>query len=148
VQRNRNGHGGVVDVDESWAFGQTLSVAMIFANMNEVIHFFFGFIARRRQRSGERQAEAQQPSNDTDVPPASTPYQPRGLPGSHLFSKAHCTARCEWDAELHVAARDSSQMRLSSEHELLRVNRENSHLSETTVGENSQIRDQPIGTLR
>ncbi|KAI9465488.1 hypothetical protein BJY52DRAFT_1220719 [Lactarius psammicola] len=43
VQRNSRAHGGVVDVDESWVFGQILSVVMIFANMNEVIHFLFGF---------------------------------------------------------------------------------------------------------
>jgi hypothetical protein len=121
---------------------------MIFANINEVIHCVFGYFTRRRKRSHERQAEAQQASNDTDVPPASTPYRPRGLPGSHLSGEASCAARCEWGAKLHVAARDASQMRLSSEqHELLDL-KENSRVSEITVNENSQIRDQPVGTLR
>ncbi|KAH8998576.1 hypothetical protein EDB92DRAFT_1835966 [Lactarius akahatsu] len=130
VHRNSSDHGGKVIVDESWAFGQTLSVVMIFANMNEVIHFLFGYIARRRERSRELQAEAQQASDDTDVPPASTPYRPRGHPGSHL------------------STRDSAQMKLSSEYELSNLNKDNSHVSVNTVGEISQTRDQPVGTLR
>ncbi|KAI9443222.1 hypothetical protein H4582DRAFT_2054282 [Lactarius indigo] len=97
VQRNSMSgkHGGKVDVDDSWAFGQILSVVMIFANMNEVIHFLFGYVARRRERPRELQAEAQEASDDTDVPPASTPYRPRGLPGSHLSSKVHSISLCE-----------------------------------------------------
>jgi hypothetical protein len=120
---------------------------MLFSNLNEVIHCLFGYIARRRKRSHERRTEeAQQASGDTDVPLESAPYRPRGRPGSHLSSKAYCTARCVGDAKLHVAARDASQMNLSSEHELLNLkDKENSHVSEVTVGE---IRDQPVGTLR
>ncbi|KAH9042125.1 hypothetical protein EDB85DRAFT_1918063 [Lactarius pseudohatsudake] len=129
-RNNSNHHGGKVIVDDSWAFGQTLSVVMIFANMNEVIHFLFGYIARRRERSRELQAEAQQASDDTDVPPASAPYRPRGPPGSHL------------------STRDSAQMKLSSEYELSNLNKDNSHVSVNTVGEILQTRDQPVGTLR
>jgi hypothetical protein len=122
---------------------------MIFSNINEIIHCLFGYFARRRKRSHEqRQVEAQQASNDTDVPLESAPYRPRGLPGSHLSGKAYCAALCEWGAKLHVAARNASQMRLTPEqHELLDL-RENSRASEITVGENSQIRDEPVGTLR
>ncbi|KAH9002585.1 hypothetical protein EDB86DRAFT_2896708 [Lactarius hatsudake] len=115
VHRNSSNHGGIVLVDDSWAFGQTLSVVMICRNMNE--------------RSRELQAEAQQASDDTDVPPASTPYRPRGPPGSHL------------------STRDSSQMKLASEYELSNLNKDNIHVSINTVGEISQS-DHPVGTLR
>lgn len=33
---------GVVQVDNSWAFGQVLSVVMIIANLKEVVHFLLG----------------------------------------------------------------------------------------------------------
>ncbi len=88
MQRNAKVHGGVVEVDDSWAFGQILSVVMIAANVNELAHFLFGYIGRRRKRSHERQAEEQLAPSDVDVPPASTPYRPRGLPETHLPGKA------------------------------------------------------------
>jgi len=122
----RNSHnGGVVTVNNGWAFGQTLAVLMIFANINEIVHCLFGYFARRRKHSHEPQVEAQQASNDTDVPLESIPYRPRGRPGSHL------------------SARDP----LSSEHEPLNL-KENSRVSKITVGENTETRDQPVGTLR
>jgi hypothetical protein len=134
VRRNSTLHGGIVTISpvsasSSWAFGQILAIMMLFSNLNEVIHCLFGYIARRRKRSHERRTEeAQQASGDTDVPLESAPYRPRGRPGSHL------------------STRDASQMNLSSEHELLNLkDKENSHVSEVTVGE---IRDQPVGTLR
>lgn len=134
VQRNSTQHNGVVQVNNSWAFGQTLAVVMIFADVNEVIHYFIGLITRRRQRSREHQAEAETP-NDTDIPLVSATYRPKGLPGSHLL------------------APDSPQTKLSSEHELLNLNKENSHVQVTAVtgveiAENPQTRDQPVGTLR
>ena len=136
VQRNSSQHGGRVEVDNDWAFGQTLSTVMVFANLNEVIHFLIGYVTRRRERSHERQSEAQHASNHTDVPLESAPYRPRGLPESHLAGKAYCAARCEWGAQLHVAARDSD-----SENSQVQV-------SEVTGVENPLIREQPVGTLR
>ncbi|KAH9065412.1 hypothetical protein EDB87DRAFT_1679886 [Lactarius vividus] len=130
VHRNNINHGGIVQVDDSWAFGQTLAVVMIAANMNEVIHFLFGYIARRRERSRGLQTEAQQASDDTGVPLTSTLYRSRGHLGSHPI------------------ARDSSQTKLSSEHVLSNLNKDNSHVSVNTVGEVSQTHDQPVGTLR
>jgi hypothetical protein len=95
VQRNSSQHRGIVEVNNTWAFGQTLAVVMIFANLNEVIHFLIGLIARQRKRSHERQEEAQQESNHTDIPLESAPYRSRGRPGSHLLGKAYCAALCE-----------------------------------------------------
>ncbi|KAN0139876.1 hypothetical protein V8E53_002538 [Lactarius tabidus] len=115
VQRNSTQHKGKVEVDNSWAFGQTLAVVMIFANLNEVIHFLIDYIARRRKRSHERQEEGQQESNHTDIPLASAPYRPTGLPESHIL------------------ARDSPRMILSSEYELLNLNRESSHVQVTAA---------------
>jgi len=123
VHRNDINHGGIVTIDGSWQFGQTLAVIMIFANINEIIHCIFGFFAPEREGSHEGQEEAQQTSDGTDVPPASTPYRPRGFPGSHL------------------STRDASH---SSEHELSNLTG-NSHVSQITVGGDS---DQPVGTLR
>jgi hypothetical protein len=154
VQRNSRQHRGKVEVDNSWAFGQTLAVVMIFANLNEVIHFLIDYIARRRKRSHEPQEEAQQESNHTDIPLASAPYRPTGLPESHILGKTYCAALCEWVAQSHVvAARDSPRMILSSEHELLNLNRESSHVQVTAatgveIAENPRILDQPVGTSR
>ena len=148
MQRNSTAHGGHVTVDGAWQFGQILAVMMIFANINEVVNCLFGYINRRRKRSHEPQAEeAQQAPNEADVPPASSPYRARGLPGTHLSGKAYCTAWYEWGAKLHSAARDASQTKLSSEFELLNL-KENVRVSEITVGEDPPTRDQPVGTLR
>ena len=114
---------------------------MIFADLNEVIHFFVGLISRQRKRSHKREEEAQQESNQTDIPLTSVPYQSRGLSQSHIIGKAYRAALCEWGAQSHVAARDSP---------------ENRHVQVTAatgveIGENPQIRDQidqPVGTLR
>ena len=156
VQRNSTQHGGRIQIDNTWAFGQTLAVVMIFADLNEVIHFFVGLISRQRKRSHKREEEAQQESNQTDIPLTSVPYRSRGLSESHLSGKTYRAALCEWGAQSHVAARDSPQKNLSSERELLNPNKENSHVQVTAVTgveivENPQIRDQidqPVGTLR
>ena len=142
VQRNSTQHGGSVEVDNNWAFGQTLSTVMVFANLNEVIHYLIGYVVRRRERSHERQGEAQHASNHTDVPLASASYRPRG---PHLSGKTYCAPQCEWRTQLHVAAGDSY-----SEHELSNLNKENSqvHVTEITGVENPLVRDQPVGTLR
>jgi hypothetical protein len=33
---------GVVQIDDSWGFGQVLAVVMIFVNFKEVLHYLFG----------------------------------------------------------------------------------------------------------
>lgn len=153
VRRNSTQHGGVVQVNETWAFGQTLAVVMIFADLNEVIHYFIGLISRRRKSSRERQEEAQQEPNQTDIPLTSVPYRSRGRPESHLIGKAYCAALCEWGAQSLVTARDSPQEKSSSDRELLNLSKENSDVQVTAVTgvQNPQNRDQidqPVGTLR
>jgi len=119
VRRNSTQHGGHVQVDNTWVFGQTLSVVMIFSNLYEVIHFLIGYF-RRRERSLELQPKAEPASSHTDVPLESVSYRPRGLPAAHL------------------SALDSTHVKLSSELELSNLNKENSHVqvSELTGGEN------------
>ena len=150
VQRNSTQHKGVVQVDENWAFGQTLAVVMIFANLNEVLHFLISYYARRHERHQEPQGEAERASNHTAETPADVSYRPRGLPAAYLSGKAYCTARCEWGAQLHVAARDSTHVKLSAELELSNLNKENSQVqvSELTGGENRVTSDQPLSPLR
>ena len=93
---------------------------MVFANLNEVIHFLIGYVIRGRERSHERQAEAQHALNHTDVPLVLAPHRLREHPESHLSGKAYCAARCKWGTQLHVAARDSY-----SEHEQVAEEDEN-----------------------
>ena len=95
VQRNSTQHKGVVQVDENWAFGQTLAVVMIFANLNEVLHFLISYYARRHEHPQEPQGEAERASNHTAETPADVSYRPRGLPAAYLSGKAYCTVRCE-----------------------------------------------------
>jgi hypothetical protein len=150
VQRNSTQHHGAVQVDNNWAFGQTLAVVMIFSNLNEVIHFLIGYYTRRGEGSQEPPQEAERASNHTAEAPADVAYRPRGLPAAYLSGKAYCTARCEWGAQLHVAARHSTHAKLSPELELSNLNKENSQVqvSELTGSGNPVISDQPVGTLR
>ena len=144
MRRNSTSHGGVVSVtddDTEWAFGQILSVVMIFANINEVVHCLVGYYTRKRKRSHELQA-----SNEAGVPPTSSLYRLRGVRRSSLSGRAYCTAWCGSGAKLHVAARDASQTKSPSELELL--NLKDPRVSEITVGEDPPTRDQPVGTLR
>ena len=42
LQNGTNTGPGVVQVDDSWGFGQVLAVVMIFVNFKEVLHHLFG----------------------------------------------------------------------------------------------------------
>ena len=44
---------GVVQIDDSWGFGQVLAVVMIFVNFKEVLHYLFGGPPRERQAQTE-----------------------------------------------------------------------------------------------
>ena len=80
---------GVVDIDNKWEFGQVLAVVMILANANEILHFFFGFLARRKL-ARERQAQTEEialQSRGQSTPPL---YGARGPSGSNVSSKDSC----------------------------------------------------------
>jgi hypothetical protein len=109
VQRNTanvqpdgtNTASGVVQVDDSWAFGQVLSVVMIIANINEVLHFFFGFLARRRSKPArERQAQEEGAPHQAEGRPATPTYRPRGPYLSGELSSQSSTKKmalnCAW----------------------------------------------------
>jgi hypothetical protein len=95
IRRNSTQHNGVVEVDNTWTFGQTLSVVILFANVKEVIYFLFGF--RQPEGSHDRQAEEQRAPNhwQANVPLPYVPYDigPQALPAAHASSKAYCTAQ-------------------------------------------------------
>ncbi|KAI0263827.1 hypothetical protein BC834DRAFT_971181 [Gloeopeniophorella convolvens] len=92
VQRNFKAHGGVIDPDpDEWAFGQILSIIMIFMNLMEVIQFFFRYFpstvwkgrkwARHlRRRSHLRQEE---PLFLRASPPATAEW-PGGMGGAGI----------------------------------------------------------------
>ncbi|KAI0269840.1 hypothetical protein BC834DRAFT_1039527 [Gloeopeniophorella convolvens] len=133
VQRNSKAHGGIVDADDNeWAFGQILSIVMIIANLNEVIHCLFGLFSRRRRDRAER-AEVDEAPRGADNPPAI--FQARGPAVSS-----------------GLVARRSAVARQESQHELLDVNT-GSRLdvrktSDADLSSTSDVHDQPIGTLR
>ncbi|KAF8478158.1 hypothetical protein DFH94DRAFT_82769 [Russula ochroleuca] len=69
---------GVVQVDNTWAFGQVLSVVMIFVNVNEILHFLFGFFARRKlKRQAQTEETGYQVEGRAEIPSmlASQPFQ-------------------------------------------------------------------------
>jgi len=137
VQRNAanvlpggtNAASGVVQVDDTWAFGQVLSVVMIIANINEVLHFFFAFLARRRSRTArERQAQEEGAPHQEEGRPATPPYRPRGP---------------------YLAARDASPYSASTGFERVELQNIGSFgVSESTVGWNMQSHDEPFSALR
>ena len=47
---------GVVQVDDSWTFGQVLAVVMIIVNVKEVLHYLWGEPSRGRQAQTEEVA--------------------------------------------------------------------------------------------
>ncbi|KAI0304417.1 hypothetical protein B0F90DRAFT_1815748 [Multifurca ochricompacta] len=125
VRRNSTNHHGVVTVDNSWAFGQILSVVMIVANLNEVLHFLFGFFARRRKSARERQAEEEMAVHEVDGRSTTVAFRPRGLP-----------------------SRDAPQVNTSSEHEPLNLDKKHAVVSQISVDADLQMHDQPISMLR
>jgi len=70
---------GVVRIDDSWQFGQVLAVVMIIANVNEIAHFIFGFLARRHHRHKLARAQAQEEGGAHEARGHSAPvgYPPR-----------------------------------------------------------------------
>jgi hypothetical protein len=97
IQRNPDGSvrsfagPGVVDIDNKWEFGQVLAVVMILANANEILHFFFGFLARRKLRlARERQVQTEEIGLQPEGQSAPTLYRSRGPSGSNVSSKDSC----------------------------------------------------------
>jgi hypothetical protein len=91
----RVGGRGVVQVDDSWQFGQVLAVVMIIANVNEMAHFIFGLFARHhRSHTAAHEAQAQEEgaAHQAVGPSAPAEYRPRGPPGPFTSSKTSCTA--------------------------------------------------------
>lgn len=81
---------GFVEFDNSWAFGQVLSVVMVIANANEIVHFLFGFQARRSQRrrlARESQAQEEGTAHQAEGGSPAVDYRPRGPYGSSTSSK-------------------------------------------------------------
>ena len=141
---------GVVKVDDSWAFGQVLSFVMIFANINEAIHFLFGYFGRRRVRlASERQPQMEELADQPEEHAAPSPYRARGPSGSTVSSKTPCISPYGKDAKLRIAARDQLANSLSSGYELRDLlDRRNAERSETTVASSLQPQHQPVDTLR
>ena len=82
---------GVVNIDDTWAFGQVLAVVMLVANANEVVHFFVGFLARRKLKlARERQAQAEEIALQSEGIPAPPLYRPRGPSGPNVSGKDSC----------------------------------------------------------
>jgi hypothetical protein len=79
---------GVVVVDNNWEFGQVLAVVMIFANANEILHFLFGYLGRRKlRRDRERQAQTEDIPLQHEGHSAPTFYRSRGPSGSNVSGK-------------------------------------------------------------
>lgn len=150
VRRNMTAAHGVVKVDDSWAFGQVLSFVMIFANINEAVHFLFGYLGRRRVRlARERQPQMEEVADQPEGLAAPGPYRPRGPSGSSVSSKTPCISQYGKGAKLRIAARDQSANSLSSGYELHNLlDRRNAERSETTVASSLQPHHQPVDTLR
>ena len=90
VVNGRNTARGIVEVDDSWQFGQVLSVVMIIANVNELVHFIFAFQAhrsRRRRLARESQVQEEGTAHQTEGGPPAVGYRPRGPYGSSTSSK-------------------------------------------------------------
>lgn len=82
---------GVVGINNKWEFGQVLAVVMILANANEILHFFFGFLARRKLRlARERQVQTEEIGLQPQGQSAPTLYRSRGPSGSNVSSKDSC----------------------------------------------------------
>jgi len=131
---HRNLKAGFLQLDGSnYAFGQILSIVMIFANLNEILHFFFGFLARRRLKLARerRQAQREEIALRPEGPSAPTFHRSRGPSGPN------------------VSTRDQSADKVSTGYELQNLDKRNdAEVSETITVSNPQARDQPIGTLR
>ena len=89
---SRNIASGVVEISEKWEFGQVLAVVMILANANEILHFFFGFLARRKLRLARerREAQTEEIALRPEAVSAPTFYRPRGPSGSNVSGRDSC----------------------------------------------------------
>ena len=98
----RNVASGVVKVDDTWAFGQVLAVVMILANANEILHFFFGYLSRRKLKlARERQAQSEEIALSSQ-PNTTTFYRPRGPAGPHVSSKDSSRASTGKDTKSQI----------------------------------------------
>jgi hypothetical protein len=87
----RNIASGVVEISEKWEFGQVLAVVMILANANEILHFFFGFLARRKLKiARKRQAQTEEIALQPEAHSAPAFVRSRGPDGSNVFGKDSC----------------------------------------------------------
>jgi len=122
---------GVVVIDNNWEFGQVLAVVMILGNANEILHFLFGYLGRRKlRRDRERQAQTE------DIP-----LQPEGHSAPTFY-------RSRGPSRSNVSARDQSTDKISTGRELQNLDKRDAEVSETIVVSNLQAQDRPIGTLR
>lgn len=118
---------GVVDVDNKWEFGQVLAVVMILASANEILHFFFGFLARRKL-ARKRQAQTEEIALRSEGQSAPAFYGSR-------------------PSRSNVSTRDQSTDKISTGNELQNFDKRNAEVSETIIVPNLQAQDH-IGTLR
>ncbi|KAI0284010.1 hypothetical protein BGY98DRAFT_949975 [Russula aff. rugulosa BPL654] len=90
---HRNHKSGLIQFDgPNWAFGQVLSVVMILANLKEILHFFFGFLARRKLKLARdrRQAQTEEIVLRPEGHSAPTFHRSRGPSGSNVSSEDSC----------------------------------------------------------
>jgi hypothetical protein len=149
VQRNDNSHGGIVNIDNTWAFGQVLAFVMIIASLNEVVHFLLGYATRKRAHSRGHQVEAEETPEQAEGHSAAVSYRSRGGPGNHLTGKSAAappTRERVLSGETLVPGVPGD--RTSSAVELMAPGERNVGVSERTAGLSSQTPDQPIGSLR
>jgi hypothetical protein len=80
--RNNLKHGGVVMMNDnySWAFGQILSVVMIAAALNEVVHLILGQIEIKR-RAHPKVTQVEEAADAASQHSEGHTYPPRRLPG-------------------------------------------------------------------
>jgi hypothetical protein len=122
---------GVVQIDDAWEFGQVLSIVMIFVNINEIIHFLFGYFGRRKIRlARKRQAQAEETARQGEGHSAPILYRSRGPSGSD------------------VSARDQAPDKITSGYELQNLDKRNVEVSETIVASALESQYQPTGMLR
>jgi hypothetical protein len=145
VWRNDQNHGGVVQIDNSWAFDQVLSVVTTIANLNEVFYFLLGYATLKRVHPRGRQAEAEETPEQAEGHSAAVSYRSRGGSGSHLTGKSTAappTRERVLSGETLVPG--VHEDKTSSAVELMTLDKRNVSVSERTMSLSSQMPDQPI----
>ena len=84
---------GVVQVDEAWEFGQVLSVVMIFANVNEIIHFLLGLYSRWRHGETEETAQGGAELELRQRSTTAVRAAPGGISYSRTWGRTYTTTR-------------------------------------------------------